>query len=285
MARQAANHRLHDNKPLLGPSVQRRGAPSEDGKEEGRAEGAHQHPCQRGGAVRREIHLRGHERQHHAQALQLRGRGHPRHRQGVYRLCEVCGADTAWRHLRHQDEEEPRLRYRERRDDDGARRPYGVPDTACGLHKEGQRRRDRRAPCTHHHIRGHQEVPCAPHPPPHQRHGHGCGGNCGHLPPEVGDRAALQAAEAELPAEILLRGERQRHKDPDMGDPDGEPPLMVVQRRVSRPWNFSGLATIVRIMLMYYVNIYSFLEDPEKDWAKIIAENEQPPPQPTLFDL
>ena len=61
--------------------------------------------------------------------------------------------------------------------------------------------------------------------------------------------------------------------------------LMVVQRRVSRPWSFSGLATIVRIMLMYYVNIYSFLEDPEKDWAKIIAENEQPPPLPTLFDL
>lgn len=61
--------------------------------------------------------------------------------------------------------------------------------------------------------------------------------------------------------------------------------LMVVQRRVSRPWSFFGLATIVRIMLMYYVNIYSILEDPEKDWAKIIAENEQPPPQPTLFDL
>ena len=61
--------------------------------------------------------------------------------------------------------------------------------------------------------------------------------------------------------------------------------LMVVQRRVSRPWSFSGLATIVRIMLMYYVNIYSFLEDPGKDWAKIIAENEQLPPQPTLFDL
>lgn len=54
--------------------------------------------------------------------------------------------------------------------------------------------------------------------------------------------------------------------------------LMVVQRRVSRPWSFSGLATIMRIMLMYYANIYSFLEDPEKDWAKIIAENEQPPP-------
>lgn len=61
--------------------------------------------------------------------------------------------------------------------------------------------------------------------------------------------------------------------------------LMVVQRRVSRPWSFSELATIVQIMLMYYVNIYSFLEDPEKDWAKIITENEQPTSQPPLFDL
>ena len=61
--------------------------------------------------------------------------------------------------------------------------------------------------------------------------------------------------------------------------------LMVVQRRVSGPWSFSELATIVQIMLMYYVNIYSFLEDPEKDWAKIITENEQPTSQPPLFDL
>lgn len=49
--------------------------------------------------------------------------------------------------------------------------------------------------------------------------------------------------------------------------------LMVVQKRIKRTWSFSGLATMVRIMLMYYyyVNCYSFLEEPEKDWARLMA--------------
>ena len=35
--------------------------------------------------------------------------------------------------------------------------------------------------------------------------------------------------------------------------------LMVIQKRIKRSWSFSGLATMVRIMLMYYVNCYTFL--------------------------
>ena len=60
--------------------------------------------------------------------------------------------------------------------------------------------------------------------------------------------------------------------------------LMVMQKRISRTWSFSNLATMFRIMLMYYVNCYTFFEDPEKDWAKIIAKAESPPPEPSLFD-
>ena len=41
--------------------------------------------------------------------------------------------------------------------------------------------------------------------------------------------------------------------------------LMVIQKRIKRPWSFSGLATMIKIMLMYYVNCYTFLEEPEKD--------------------
>lgn len=48
--------------------------------------------------------------------------------------------------------------------------------------------------------------------------------------------------------------------------------LMIIQKRIKRPWSFSGLATIIRIMLMYYVNCYTFLEEPGKDWAKMIQE-------------
>ena len=41
--------------------------------------------------------------------------------------------------------------------------------------------------------------------------------------------------------------------------------LMVMQKRIRRTWSFSNLATMFRIMLMYYVNCYTFFEEPEKD--------------------
>ena len=60
--------------------------------------------------------------------------------------------------------------------------------------------------------------------------------------------------------------------------------LMVIQKRIRRSWSFSGLATMVRIMLMYYVNCYTFLEEPEKDWAKMVQKTKEVPPEPSLFN-
>ena len=60
--------------------------------------------------------------------------------------------------------------------------------------------------------------------------------------------------------------------------------LMVMQKRIKRTWSFSNLATMFRIMLMYYVNCYTFFEEPEKDWAKILQLHDLPPDGPTLFD-
>ena len=60
--------------------------------------------------------------------------------------------------------------------------------------------------------------------------------------------------------------------------------LMIIQKRIKRTWSFSGLATMVRIMLMYYINCYTFFEEPEKDWAKMVAKMQESPPEPTLFD-
>ena len=60
--------------------------------------------------------------------------------------------------------------------------------------------------------------------------------------------------------------------------------IMVLQKRIKRPWSFSGLATMVRIMLMHYVNCYTFFEEPEKDWLAILKSNESEPPEPMLFD-
>ena len=60
--------------------------------------------------------------------------------------------------------------------------------------------------------------------------------------------------------------------------------LMVMQRRICRSWSFSNLATMFRIMLMYYVNCYTFFEQPERDWLKILEMDNPQPEEQTLFD-
>lgn len=60
--------------------------------------------------------------------------------------------------------------------------------------------------------------------------------------------------------------------------------LMVMQKVLRRKWSFSGLVTMVRITLMYYVDFYSLFNNPEKDWKIILAEASGAPPHPTLFD-
>ena len=60
--------------------------------------------------------------------------------------------------------------------------------------------------------------------------------------------------------------------------------LMVMQKRIRRSWSFSNLATMFRIMLMYYVNCYTFFEHPDKDWLKILERHDPVPDEPTLFD-
>ncbi len=60
--------------------------------------------------------------------------------------------------------------------------------------------------------------------------------------------------------------------------------LSVIKKRVKREWSFSNLVTTVRQTLMSYINIYSFLEEPEKAWIEIINKNSLSPPQKTLFD-
>ena len=54
--------------------------------------------------------------------------------------------------------------------------------------------------------------------------------------------------------------------------------LTLLQKGVSRSWSFSGLATMVRIMLMYYIDVNGFLEHPEKDWEESLAKALDRPP-------
>ncbi len=59
---------------------------------------------------------------------------------------------------------------------------------------------------------------------------------------------------------------------------------MVMQKGLKRQWSFFGLATMVRITLMYYVDFYSRFNNPEKEWEIILSEASGPPHIPSLFD-
>lgn len=55
--------------------------------------------------------------------------------------------------------------------------------------------------------------------------------------------------------------------------------LSVLQSKLKRRWSFSGLATIVRIVLMYYLNLEKFLNKPDADLNIMLAEASESPPR------
>ena len=59
--------------------------------------------------------------------------------------------------------------------------------------------------------------------------------------------------------------------------------LTIMKKGLTRSWSFSRLATMVRIMLMYYVNFYSLFNHPGKDWEAILKAAPEGPTQLELF--
>ena len=55
--------------------------------------------------------------------------------------------------------------------------------------------------------------------------------------------------------------------------------LSVLHSSLERHWSFSGLATIIRIMLMYYINMVKFLNNPSNDLEMMLAEASESPPE------
>jgi hypothetical protein len=49
--------------------------------------------------------------------------------------------------------------------------------------------------------------------------------------------------------------------------------ITLVRSKLKRSWAFSNMVSIIRQQLMNYINIYAFLENPEKSWREIINEN------------
>jgi hypothetical protein len=61
--------------------------------------------------------------------------------------------------------------------------------------------------------------------------------------------------------------------------------ITVLSRSIKRNCAFSQVVTMVRLMLIYYVDFIAFMEKPEKTWNDILEKQMQKaPPEPTLFD-
>lgn len=58
--------------------------------------------------------------------------------------------------------------------------------------------------------------------------------------------------------------------------------VSLFQSSLERRWSFSGLATMLRISLMYYLNIYTFFNKPEEDLRQMLMEVAEPPPNEEL---
>jgi hypothetical protein len=48
--------------------------------------------------------------------------------------------------------------------------------------------------------------------------------------------------------------------------------LTLVRSKVKRKWAFSNMVSFIRKQLMNYINVYSFLENPEQSWIAVINE-------------
>ena len=46
--------------------------------------------------------------------------------------------------------------------------------------------------------------------------------------------------------------------------------VTLLKNKIKRKWAFSNLVSLIRMHLMNYINIYKFLEDPEKSWKNVL---------------
>ena len=56
--------------------------------------------------------------------------------------------------------------------------------------------------------------------------------------------------------------------------------LSLFQSSQQRHWSFSGLATMVRIVMMYYINLENFFNQPDADFKRMLEEASERPPIP-----
>lgn len=48
--------------------------------------------------------------------------------------------------------------------------------------------------------------------------------------------------------------------------------MLVIQRKIKRKWAYSNMVSVVRFHLMTYINLFKFLENPDKKWAELTTK-------------
>ncbi len=59
--------------------------------------------------------------------------------------------------------------------------------------------------------------------------------------------------------------------------------LVVMKKGLTRSWSFSGLATMIRITFMYYVDFYSLFNHQKKDWETLLDVDQKKDYQLSIF--
>ena len=58
--------------------------------------------------------------------------------------------------------------------------------------------------------------------------------------------------------------------------------MLVIQRKIKRNWAYSNMVSVIRFHLMTYINLFKFLENPDKKWSELTTK--PPNIQLKLFD-
>jgi hypothetical protein len=48
--------------------------------------------------------------------------------------------------------------------------------------------------------------------------------------------------------------------------------MLVIQRKMKRNWAYSNMVSVIRFHLMTYINLFKFLENPNKKWAELTTK-------------
>ncbi len=48
--------------------------------------------------------------------------------------------------------------------------------------------------------------------------------------------------------------------------------MLVVQRRISKKWAFSNMVSMIRLYLMSYIDVFKFLNDPNRSWNEVATK-------------